>query len=158
VESIRFRGAARHGWKPGSLGLSPRSPGTPEIRDAGASESRCAGTATRASFHPRTKIAPVAPCLYNGSCLGFADDSPSPGSSWNSAAARRRRGPDPGVPAPRRRDHSGVRRAASRLAMQGYERPPMSDSPVLPGSAVTPEAPWLGLRSFTEEAQAYFFG
>jgi hypothetical protein len=34
----------------------------------------------------------------------------------------------------------------------------MSETPVIPGSAVTPDSPWLGLRSFTEEAQAFFFG
>ena len=30
--------------------------------------------------------------------------------------------------------------------------------PPLPGSSVTPESPWLGLRSFTEKAQPFFFG
>ena len=34
----------------------------------------------------------------------------------------------------------------------------MSASPAIPGSSVTPESPWLGLRSFTEEAQSFFFG
>src|SRR5262249_30082873 len=43
---------------------------------------------------------------------------------------------------------------------QGHERPPMngSDKPAFPGSAVTPEAPWLGLRSFSEADQSFFFG
>jgi hypothetical protein len=34
----------------------------------------------------------------------------------------------------------------------------MSDSPAIPGPAITPESPRLGLRSFTEEAQESFFG
>ena len=34
----------------------------------------------------------------------------------------------------------------------------MSATPTIHGSSVTPESPWLGLRSFTEEAQAFFFG
>ena len=34
----------------------------------------------------------------------------------------------------------------------------MSAQPAFPGSSVTPESPWLGLRSFTEEAQSFFFG
>ena len=34
----------------------------------------------------------------------------------------------------------------------------MNDTPAILGSAVTPDSPWLGLRSFTEEAQAFFFG
>jgi tetratricopeptide (TPR) repeat protein len=34
----------------------------------------------------------------------------------------------------------------------------MSAPTTIAGSLVTPESPWLGLRSFTEDAQAYFFG
>jgi hypothetical protein len=34
----------------------------------------------------------------------------------------------------------------------------MSATPTIPGPSVTPEFPWLGLHSFTEEAQSFFFG
>jgi hypothetical protein len=34
----------------------------------------------------------------------------------------------------------------------------MSANPETSGSAATPETPWLGLRSFTEEARLFFFG
>ena len=34
----------------------------------------------------------------------------------------------------------------------------MSMPPTISGPSVTPESPWLGLRSFTEEAQSFFFG
>jgi hypothetical protein len=34
----------------------------------------------------------------------------------------------------------------------------MSAAPTSPGSSATPESPWLGLRSFTEDAQPFFFG
>ncbi len=34
----------------------------------------------------------------------------------------------------------------------------MSATPAIPGSLATPESPWLGLRSFTEDAQSFFFG
>ena len=34
----------------------------------------------------------------------------------------------------------------------------MSASPTISSSSATPESPWLGLRSFSEEAQSFFFG
>ena len=81
------------------------------------------------------------------------DDSPLPDDPRAASFSS-----DPGDPSPRRRDHSGFRRTGSRLATQSHEHAPMSATPATPGSSVTPESPWLGLRSFTEEAQSFFFG
>ncbi len=44
------------------------------------------------------------------------------------------------------------------LQAESDECTPMIVAPTISGSSVTPESPWLGLRSFTEEAQSFFFG